>query len=121
MINHFLANVIKYLHITLIVYILVGHYITPINYLKYYLYFIIFIFLDWNDFDGQCILTRVEHGLRTGNWNQLPANEENAPEFFRPLINNLFNLKLTRNESDRLNNFVFMLCFLFGFSRLIEN
>ena len=100
---------------------LIGHQITPLKYLKYYLYLLIFIFLDWNDFDGQCILTRLEHGLRTGNWNQKPAIEKDSPEFFRPLINNLFNLKLSRAEADRLNNFTFMLSFLFGFVRLIEN
>ena len=121
MINHFFADIVKYIHILLIVYILIGHQITPLVYLKYYLYLIIFIFLDWNDFDGQCILTKVEHGLRTGNWNQKPANKKNAPEFFRPIVNNLFNLKLSRAEADRLNNFVFMLCLLLGFTRLIDN
>jgi len=121
MINHFFADVIKYIHIILFCYILVGHQITPIVYLKYYLYLIIFIFLDWNDFDGQCILTRLEHGLRTGNWNQKPAIEPDSPQFFRPLVNNLFNLKLSSAEADRLNNFIFMMCLLFGLVRLIEN
>ncbi len=121
MINHTLADIIKYIHILLIFYVLVGHQITPLVYLKYYLYLLIFIFLDWNDFDGQCILTRLEHGLRTGNWNQKPSSDPEAPEFFRPLINNLFNLKLSRAEADRLNNFAFMLSFLFGFTRLLGN
>jgi hypothetical protein len=120
MINHFLANIIKYIHLLLIFYIFIGHQITPIKYLQYYLYLIILIFLDWNDFDGQCFLTRIEHGFRTDDWNQKPANQQDAPEFFRPLMNNLFNLNLTREEANRLNNFIFMLCFLFGFSRYLH-
>ncbi len=121
MTNLFLADIIKYIHVLLIFYIFTGHQITPIKYLKYYLFIIIFIFLDWNDFDGQCFLTRIEQGLRTDDWNQKPANQPDAPEFFRPLMNNLFNLNLTRNESERLNNFLFILSFLFGFNRLLNN
>jgi len=76
---------------------------------------IIFIFLDWG------ILTGLEHRFRTGKCNNKSAKDENAPEFFRPLINKLFNLNLTRDESDRLNNFTFMLCLLFAFIRLSHN
>jgi hypothetical protein len=63
MINECIADLIHNIHILLIIYIFIGHYITPINYIKYYLLLIIFIFLDWNDYDGQCILTKLEHGL----------------------------------------------------------
>jgi hypothetical protein len=119
MINQEIADIIKYIHILMTGYVFVGHYITPIKYLKYYLLLIIFIFLDWNDYDGQCILTRLEHYFRTGIWNQKPPTEESAPEFFRPMIQKLLNLNLTRQEADRLNNFLFMICFLLGFYRII--
>jgi len=115
--NIFIANTIHYFHYILVIYILIGYIITPIKYLKYYIYLIIIIFLNWNDIDGQCILTRLEYYFRTDKWNQEPAIKENAPEFFRPIINKLFNINLNRSESDRLNNFIFMLCLLFGFIR----
>lgn len=69
--------------------------------------------------DGQCILTKLEFYFRTGIWNHKLPTEEDAPEFFRPMIQNIFNIKLTRHESDRLNNFLFMFCFLLGFYRII--
>ena len=120
MINHGIADLIKIIHTVLVLYILTGHYFTPIKYLKYYLLLVIFIFLDWNDFDGMCILTKLEHYFRTGVLtNKAPLQD--GPEFFRPLIKNLFNLNLTSIEADRLNNFVFMFCFLLGFYRLINH
>lgn len=118
--NIIIAELMRYIHIVLIIYILIGHIITPKAYLKYYLYLIIFVFLDWNDFDAQCILTKLEHYFRTGEMVDKSATEENAPEFFRPLVNNLFNLNLDRASADRLNNYIFMLSFLFGFVRLVE-
>lgn len=120
MINYYIADIIKYIHLLMIAYVFVGHYITPIKYLKYYLLLIIFIFLDWNDMDGQCILTKLEYYFRTGLWNQKPSTEEGAPEFFRPMIQNIFNINLTRQESNRLNNFIFIMCFLFGFYRIVN-
>ena len=120
MINHSIANLINFIHKLLVIYVLVGHYLTPDPYLKYYLFLIIFIFLDWNDFDGQCFLTNLEHYFRTGSFSKVPPTSEDAPEFFRPIVNKLFNLNLTRNEGDRLNNFVFMMCFLLGFIRLLS-
>jgi hypothetical protein len=118
MINHNIANLIKYIHYLVILYVFTGHYLTPIKYLHYYLFLIIFIFLDWNDYDGQCILTKLEHYFRTGTMNQLSV-VEGGPQFFRPIVNKLFNLKLTPIEADRLYNFLFMICFLIGFIRLL--
>lgn len=120
MINHSIANFINFIHTIMVIYIFVGHYFTPIQYLKYYLLFIIFIFLDWNDFDGQCILTKLEHYFRTGLLSEKSPIQE-GPEFFRPLVRKLFNLKLNSYEADRLNNFTFMMCFLFGFFRLLNH
>jgi hypothetical protein len=114
-----IANLIHDIHFLLVIYILVGFYLTPIKYLKYYLFIIIIIFLDWNDFDGQCVLTKFETYYRTGIMPDKPP-KEGGPEFFRPLVNKYFNVNLSSDEGDRLNNFVFMLCFLFGFIRFIN-
>ncbi len=106
------ADIINYIHIFLIIYVYTGWLITPIKYLHYYIFLIIFIFLDWNDFDGQCILTRLEFYFRTGDWTP-----KESPEFFRPMINKMFDLKLTKEEGNRLNYFSFTLCLLLGFFR----
>jgi len=119
MINEIAANSIKYIHYLLILYVLTGYLYTPIAYIKYYLLFIILIFLDWNDFDGQCTLTGIEHYYRYGVWDDRAAEKEEAPEFFRPAINNLFQINLNRDEASRLNYFLFMCCFLIGFLRLL--
>jgi hypothetical protein len=106
------ADIIKYIHIFLIIYVYTGWLITPVKYLHYYIFLIIFIFLDWNDLDGQCILTRLEFYFRTGDWTP-----QETPEFFRPIINKMFGLKLIKEEGNRLNYFSFTLCLLLGFFR----
>ena len=118
------ADLIHYLHIVLVLYIVTGWFITPIKYIYLYLLLIIFVILDWNDFDGQCILTRLEHYYRYKNTkpDTEPDKEKNErPEFFRPLINKLFNINLNREESRRVNYFVFMFSFLLGFLRLLKH
>jgi hypothetical protein len=107
-----IANIIKYIHYLLILYVFTGWFVTPIKYLHYYIFMIIFIFLDWNDLDGQCILTRLEYYFRTGDWNP-----KETPEFFRPMINKLFNLNLNKDQGNRLNSSSFMFCLLLGFYR----
>ena len=119
MISEIDANIIKYIHYLLILYVLTGYLYTPVSYLKYYLIFIILIFLDWNDLDGQCTLTGIEHYFRHGEWDLRPAEKEEAPEFFRPNINKIFKINLNREEASRLNYFLFMISFLIGFLKLI--
>ena len=114
-----IANIIRLIHYLLMVFIFTGHILLPIEYIKYYLLLIVFIFLDWNDLDGQCILTRLEYYFETGHWEQ-KSPIEGGPEFFRPLVNKIFNLKLNRVEADRLNNFIFILCWLSGFIRIFS-
>jgi len=103
-----IADIIRIIHYLVVFFVLTAHSILPTEYIKYYLIFVILIFLDWNDLDGQCILTRFEFYFRTGKWNQ-GSPIEGGPEFFRPLVNKMFNLKLNRVEADRLNNFIFIL------------
>ena len=114
-----MANIIRLIHYLLMIFIFVGHILLPVQYIKYYLLLIVFIFLDWNDLDGQCILTRLEYYFNTGNWKQ-KSPIEGGPEFFRPLVNKMFNLKLNRVEADRLNNFIFILCWLSAFLRIFN-
>ena len=115
-----IADLIHYLHIVLVLYIVTGWFITPIKYIHLYLLLIIFVILDWNDFDGQCILTRLEHYYRYKNTNS-DIEKNQRPEFFRPLIKKWFNIDLTREESRRVNYFVFMFSFLLGFLRLLKH
>jgi hypothetical protein len=62
-------------------------------------------------------LTKLEYYFKTGKWS-FESPVEGGPEFFRPLINKLFNLKLSRIEGDRLNNFVFIMCWLIAYLRI---
>jgi hypothetical protein len=115
-----IADLIHYLHIILVIYIITGWFITPIKYIYLYLLLIIFVILDWNDFDGQCILTRLEHYFRHKN-TESDIEKDKNPEFFRPLIKKLFNIDLTGQQSTRLNYFIFVFSFLLGFLRLLKD
>ncbi len=114
-----LADITKWIHIFMILFVLLGHSLVPVKYLKYYIFFVLFILLDWNDVDGMCVLTKLENYFRTGNWVSL-SPLEGGPEFFRPLMNRIFSLNLTRTEADRLNNFMFITCIIIAFSRSLS-
>jgi len=116
-INIILANIIYVFHFGLVIFVLVGHSLLPIKYLKYYLLLILVIFMGWNDLSGQCILSRLEHYLRTGEWSNT-ATDEGGPECVRPFINNTFKLNLSRNQASRLTNFVFLVCWLVALIRV---
>ena len=116
--NGIIADALNYLHIAFVLYIIVGWYFTPIRYIHLYLFIIIFIILDWNDFDGLCTLTKMEDYFRNNNSVKEQKEQSNA-EFFRPLIKKLFNINMTHKDSTKLNYFIFMLVFLFGFLRML--
>jgi hypothetical protein len=131
--NIIIADTIHYLHIVLVFYVLTGWVITPVQKIHYYILFVIFVLLDWNDIDGECFLTRIEHYFRkkardmtsksdNGDNEKITINTETGePEFFRPLINKLFNSNLSSQEASRLNYFTFVSGILLGFLRLLHH
>lgn len=116
--SEFLANTIHNLHGLLIIFIFLGNFVIHVKYLPYFAVLIIIIMLDWNDFDGMCILTKLEHYARTGEWVAKAAIEQDAPEFFRPFIYSLTGYKMTRESADKLNNFSFLLILLITILRI---
>ncbi len=114
-----LANFIYYIHLSIIIFIFLGNIILPFKYLKYLVLLIIIIMLDWNDTDGMCILTKLEYYFRTGIWSSKIATEDGGPEFFRPLIQKLTNLEISRKAASRLNNFLFLVILLISVVRII--
>ena len=130
--NIIIADTIHYLHIVLVVYVLTGWIITPIRKIHYYILFVLFVLLDWNDLDGECFLTRLEHYFRekarngsssSGNDNEklTISTETGEPEFFRPLMNRLFNSNLNSQEASRLNYFTFISAILLAFLRMLHH
>jgi hypothetical protein len=117
--SELLANIIYYFHLSIIIFIFLGNIILPIKYLKYLIILIIIIMLDWNDTDGMCILTKLEYYYRTGIWSSQPAIEEDAPEFFRPFIEKITGIKLSRIAASRLNNFIFLVILLIAILRIL--
>ncbi len=100
------ADLVRLIHYALLPVVASGPFL-PRKYVPYYLIFVWLIFLDWNDFDGVCTLTRIEHWLRTGIWaSKSPI--EGGPEFFRPILLRL-GFSLDRYEAERLNNFIFLM------------
>lgn len=123
-INAIIADSIHYLHILLVLYILFGWIITPIKKIHYYILFGMFVILDWNDLDGECTLTRLENHFRekikNTNTNLTTNTETGQPEFFRPLINKVFNTQLTTYEANRINYFAFTFVMTLAFFRMIR-
>lgn len=113
-----LANIVRYIHYSLIAFILLGNLFIPKRYLKYYIVLIAVVILDWNDIDGMCILTKLEHYFRTNEWaSKSPI--EGGPEFFRPLLQSLTGIHMTNIEADRLNTFMFVLVMLIAILRIL--
>jgi hypothetical protein len=108
------ADAAHYLHILLVLYVVIGWFITPIKNLHYYILLVLFILLDWNDYDGECSLTKLEHHLR---YSQEERASQPQAEFFRPLVNKLFGISLTSEAANRLNYFIFILGILLAFLR----
>ena len=132
--NIIIADTIHYLHILLVFYVLTGWIITPIRKIHYYIFFVLFVLLDWNDLDGECFLTRLEHYFRekarngsswngngNGNDKLTISTETGDPEFFRPLMNRIFNSNLNSQEATRLNYFTFISAILLAFLRMLHH
>ena len=112
-----LADIVKFIHILLFVFVLVGPFILPKKHLYYYIILVILLFMDWNDLDGQCILTRIEYWLRYNQWYNQGSTSEGGPEFFRHLYTKLSGHQITSIQADRLNNFLFIGGLLIAFLR----
>ncbi len=96
-----------------------GAFVIPDKYLKWGLLIVPLTILDWNDFDGQCFLTRIESQLR-GTWNPKEATEEGGPEFFRPIIQSIFGTEISRVSASRLNYVMFIVGWLALYYRFIQ-
>ena len=81
--------------------------------------------LDWKDNDKQCSLTSLEAKLR-GTWTPGNSDDENAPEFFRPLINKIikpffFGKEIkSRETAGQINNILFLSILLYNIVRFIH-
>ncbi len=116
--NIIIADILHYVHIGLLIYIVIGWYVTPIQYIHLYLIFIIFIILDWNDSDGKCSITIYEDYFRSKN-NVKEKKEESSPEFFRPILNKILNKNFTRKDSTKITYIGLMIAMLLGLLRLL--
>jgi len=116
--NIIIADILHYVHIGLLIYIVIGWYVTPIQYIHLYLIFIIFIILDWNDSDGKCSITIYEDYFRNKN-NVKEKKEESSPEFFRPILNKILNKNFTRKDSTKITYIGLMIAMLLGLLRLL--
>jgi hypothetical protein len=115
-INYKIGQVIEYMHILLVIYVLTGYYITPLIYLHYHLFLIILIFLDWKN-NKECTLTKLEFYFKHNN---ISDETRHTREFIRPKINNLFNTNLTSKQVNNGLHILFRLCFILSFIRYIR-
>ncbi len=121
MVSKIMANLIYGTHVLLVVFILFGGFLLKHRYLPYFIIFVILIMMGWNDPSGACLLTTWEHYFRYGVWINKSAEEDEAPEFFRPFIESITRIKMTRNIASKLNNFLFLLVILLSFIKYYRN
>ncbi len=116
-----IADIIHYIHIFIVLFILSGNLFISNKYLPFFIIFIIFVILNWYGLFGSCILTKLEYYFRTGVWSELTAEQEGGPEFFRPLIKSIFGIELTRYTSNILNHSLFLLVILISINTIAKD
>ena len=102
-----LVKFIHFLHIFYFVLVLFSIYYPSGNWLIYNIILLILTFINWNDKDKQCILTKLEYKLK-GKWKPGKSSLDDSPEFFRPLINKIFkyfNYKITSRKLAGIINY----------------
>lgn len=118
-----LADVVYVLHVLLIIVIVSSVFFKSGDWLKYVIVLIPIVMLDWKDNDKQCSLTSLEAKLR-GTWTPGNSDDENAPEFFRPLLNKLlkpFGKEIkSRETAGQINNILFLSILLYNIVRFIK-
>lgn len=106
---------VYYIHLGLVLVLIVGGFILPVHHLPYYILFILLVFLDWNDMDGMCILTKIEYYLRHGVWihdistYEPPKDRQEDSTFFRRSIESVFPIKLNDDYATRINYLLFLI------------
>jgi hypothetical protein len=103
-----LANILSFLHLLLVLFVVFGIFIVPTKHLPLYIIFLALILLNWTLLDGLCILTKLEHYFRYGEWYNLNKKEEESPEFVRPLLESILKIKISKNASDIFNRIVLL-------------
>ena len=73
--------------------------------------------MDWYDYDNMCIITKIEHYFRTGVWIKKPLPPDQAPEFFRPILQS-FGFNIDRSEAHKINLYMFLITILIATHRL---
>jgi hypothetical protein len=118
-----LADIVYSLHVILIVIIISSVFFKSGDWLKYIIFLIPIVTLDWKDNDKQCSLTSLEAKLR-GTWTPGNSDDENAPEFFRPFINKIikpFGKEIkSRETAGQINNILFLSILLYNIVRFIR-
>ena len=117
--TYYIMNLIWIIHFVILIFILFGWGILPSYTLKYQMLIVPLIFLDWNDYDGQCFLTRLEHYFKTGQWKQ-KTFEEGGPEFFRPILEFITKRKFDRISASRINYFLFIISWLITYYKFYQ-
>lgn len=115
----FLANVVYWIHLFYVIVSIFGVFFIPDKYLPAALLIVPLTFLDWNDFDGQCIFTRLEAHLR-GTWNPREATEHGGPEFFRPILNRLIGVDISRKTASKINYVLFIIGWIALYYRFLQ-
>jgi len=112
-------SLVYFFHFLLLIVLVFGWAIFPDYTLKYQMLIIPLTFLDWNDWDGQCIFTRIEHYFKTGQWEQKSFGE-GGPEFFRPILEKITGLKFNRVSASRINYSLFIISWLITYYKFLK-
>jgi hypothetical protein len=104
-----LANILSFLHLLLVLFVVTGIFIVPIKHLPLFIIFLTLILLNWTLFDGLCIITKLEHYFRYEQWYVSNKNKEESPEFVKPLLESILRIQISKNASDNFNRIVLLM------------
>ena len=106
-------------HFIVLIFIIFGWAVLPSWTLKYQMLIVPLVFSDWSITNG-CSLTILEHYLKTGKWDFRSAEESNAPEFFRPILEKLTNRKFDRITASRINYVIFIVAWMITYYKFLK-
>jgi hypothetical protein len=105
----FIANILSLIHLLLILFVVFGIFIVPTKHLPLFIVFLALILLNWLFFE-LCILTKLEHYFRYGEWYNRDKHkkEEDEPGFIKSLLESILGIKISKNIIDNMNHIVLL-------------
>jgi hypothetical protein len=109
-----LANILSFIHLLLVLFVVFGIFIVPTKHLPLFIIFLTLILFSWLYFE-LCILTKLEHYFKYGEWynpDTYKKNPEEAPGFVKSMLESILGFKISKNITDKINHTIILLALI---------